>query len=292
MNRALTAQAPGKVNLCLRLGEPRSDGLHELVSAVQAVSLADELTLEPGSGPGDEVVCPEVEGDNLAAAALAAFREASGWDAPPQRLRIVKRIPVAGGMGGGSSDAAAALRLAAQAAGRRDDHQLLERIAPQLGADVPALLRPGLRLVTGAGEHVSDLPALERFWIVALPLREPLATGDVYAEADRLGLPRPAAELDAAARELETALGSGGRLPLEVLHNDLEPAARSLCPAIDDALAALGKAGAEAALVSGSGPTTFGVFRAWKDRIAGVAASLAMDGRFADALVAYPVAQG
>ena len=98
MNGPLAARAPGKVNLCLRVGAPRADGLHELVSAVQAVSLADDLTLEPASGPGDEVVCPEVEGENLAARALAAYREAAGWDGSPQRLRIVKRLPVAGGM--------------------------------------------------------------------------------------------------------------------------------------------------------------------------------------------------
>jgi 4-diphosphocytidyl-2-C-methyl-D-erythritol kinase len=282
--------APGKVNLCLRLGARGEDGLHELVSAVQAVSLVDELTLEPGDGPDDEVVCPEVEGENLAARALAAYRKVSGWDAPPQRLTIAKRVPIAGGMGGGSSDAAAALRLAATAAGRSDD-PLLARLAATLGADVPALLRPGLKLVTGAGEHVRGLPDLERFWLIVLPLREPLSTADVFAEADRLGLSRPASELEAAARDLEDALKHGGTLPVEVLGNDLEPAARSLCPAIDDALGALRAAGAEAAMVSGSGPTTFGVFRAWNEGIAGAAAELALDPRFDDAHVAYPFAK-
>jgi 4-diphosphocytidyl-2-C-methyl-D-erythritol kinase len=286
----MNSRAPGKVNLCLRLGQPRDDGLHELVSVVQAVSLADELTLEPGDGDDDEVICPEVEAENLAARALRAYREATGWDGPPQRLTIDKRIPIAGGMGGGSSDAAAALRLAAAAAGRPED-PAVERLAPDLGADVPALLRPGLKLVTGAGEHVRALPDLDRFWLVLLTLPERLSTADVFAEADRLGLPRPAAELEVGARELEAALGGGGALPAEVLGNDLEPAARSLCPAIDAALDALRAAGAEAAMVSGSGPTTFGVFRAWDDRRADVAAGLALDPRFADALVAYPVAE-
>jgi 4-diphosphocytidyl-2-C-methyl-D-erythritol kinase len=282
--------APGKVNLCLRLGARRDDGLHELVSAVQAVSLVDELTLEPGDGPDDEVVCPEVEGENLAARALAAYRKVSRWDAPPQRLTITKRVPVAGGMGGGSSDAAAALRLAATAAGRSDD-PLLARLAATLGADVPALLRPGLKLVTGAGERVHGLHDLERFWLIVLPLRERLSTAEVFTEADRLGLSRPPSELEAAARELEDALSHGGTLPLEVLGNDLEPAARSLCPAIDDALGALRAAGAEAAMVSGSGPTTFGVFRSWSEGVAGAAAELALDPRFDDAHVAYPFAK-
>jgi 4-diphosphocytidyl-2-C-methyl-D-erythritol kinase len=282
--------APAKVNLALRLGEPRADGRHELVSAVQALSLTDELTLEPADGPRDEVVCPGVEHETLATRALAAYREASGWSGPPQRLTIAKRIPVAGGMGGGSSDAAAALRLAARAAGR-DGDPLLERLAPDLGSDVPALLAPGLALVTGAGEHVLRLPDLARFWVIVLPLREELATAEVFAEADRLGLPRPADELARCAEELADAFASGGELPVERLGNDLEPAARSLCPAIDEALEALRGAGAEAAMVSGSGPTTFGVFRAWNDRLASAAADLAMDARFADALVAYPVAR-
>ena len=111
-------RAPGKVNLSLFVGAPREDGLHPLVSVVQAVSLADELTMEPAAA--DEVVCPGVDGPNLAARALAAFRAATGWDAP-QRITIAKRIPVAAGMGGGSADAAATLRLAARAAGGTDE---------------------------------------------------------------------------------------------------------------------------------------------------------------------------
>src|SRR4051812_39517502 len=111
---SLRARAPAKVNLCLYVGTPRDDGLHPLVSVVQALSLADLLTLAPAGGDVDEVVCPGVEGPNLATRALELFREHTGWDGPPQRLTIDKRIPVAAGMGGGSSDAAATLRLAAR----------------------------------------------------------------------------------------------------------------------------------------------------------------------------------
>src|SRR6185312_15266709 len=134
----LYARAPGKTNLCLFLGGIRADGLHELVSVIEPLSLADELTLEPLPGgalvaaaPGagdmgcaagaDEVVCAGVEGPNLAGEALAAYRAASGWEGAPLRLAIVKRVPVAAGMGGGSGDAAAALRLVAHAAGRSAD---------------------------------------------------------------------------------------------------------------------------------------------------------------------------
>ena len=91
----LSTLAPGKVNLCLLIGAPRPDGLHPLVSLVQPTQLADEVTLET-AGDRDTVICPGVEGENLALRALSDFRAATGWDAPPQTLTITKRIPIAG----------------------------------------------------------------------------------------------------------------------------------------------------------------------------------------------------
>ena len=244
----LTARAPGKVNLCLYVGAPRADGLHPLVSVVQALSLADHLNLE-AAGDHDEVVCPGVEGPNLAGRALQLFREHTGWDGPPQRLTIDKRIPVAAGMGGGSSDAATALRLAAHAAGLPVPAEL----APRLGADVASLLRPGRVLMTGAGEHVDRLPDPGPPAVLVLPVDAALSTPDVYREADRLGLTRGH---DALA-ELDTAVRAD---PAAHVHNDLQDAARSLCPKIDAALAYARAAGAGHALVSGSGPTVVGLF--------------------------------
>jgi 4-diphosphocytidyl-2-C-methyl-D-erythritol kinase len=258
---ALRTLAPGKVNLCLFVGTPRGDGLHPLVSIVQPVTLADELRLEPAP-PGanaDEVVCEGVEGENLAARALAAYRAASGWGGSPQRLTISKRVPVAAGMGGGSGDAAAALRLAAHAAGRPGD-PLVADLAPALGADVAAQVVPGRALVTGAGEHVEMMPAPEDGGLLLLPSDARLSTPAVYREADRLGTPRPQAELDALAAEVRAAAATGAALPAALAVNDLEPAARALCPAVDAALEAARAAGADHVMVSGSGPTVFGVF--------------------------------
>jgi 4-diphosphocytidyl-2-C-methyl-D-erythritol kinase len=252
----LRARAPGKVNLSLFVGAPRPDGLHPLASVVQPVSLADELTLRPAE-PGaaaDEVVCPGVEGPNLAAAALAAFRTATGWDDPPQRLEIRKRVPIAAGMGGGSGDAAAALRLAAAAAGV-DDEALLHELAVTLGADVPGQVRPGRIMMLGAGERVVRLAEPEPFGLVIVPLRHALSTPAVYGEFDARSRPRSDAELDELAVRMRD-----GPLPDELVVNDLQDAARALCPAIDAALDAVRAAGAEHALVSGSGPTVFGVF--------------------------------
>jgi 4-diphosphocytidyl-2-C-methyl-D-erythritol kinase len=246
----LRCLAPGKVNLCLYVGAPRADGRHPLVSVVQAVSLADELTLEPAAagGDADEVVCPGVEGENLAATALAAFREATGWDAPPQRLTIAKRVPVAAGMGGGSSDAAAALRLAAHAAGDVADDLLLA-LAARLGGDVPALLDPGRTLMLDSGERIRRLPAAPPFALLILPSRDALSTAAVYRRYDERGPERRDEDLAALERHEAWPIG-----------NDLQDAARDLCPSIDAALATVRDTGAEHVLVSGSGPTVFGIY--------------------------------
>src|ERR1700760_336985 len=127
--------APAKVNLGLFVGPTReTDGRHQLVTVMQSISLADELRLEPaGAGAErDELVCAGLAGppeENLAARALAAFRAATGWGAPPLKLTVDKRIPVAAGLGGGSADAAAALRLARHASGLGDEALLLELAA-------------------------------------------------------------------------------------------------------------------------------------------------------------------
>jgi len=262
----LHALAPAKINLGLRMGGRRADGRHELVTVMQSISLADELRLEwasDGDNGGDEVRCAGVKGpqeSNLAWIALASFREATGWDGPRVRLTITKRVPVSAGLGGGSGDAAAALRLAAAASGR--EQEPLYALAEALGADVPAQVRPGRWLAACAGEKLQELRApTSPFGVLVLPLAEELSTAEVYAEADRLGLARDASELRRYRAALEAALGSGAALPpAELLVNDLESAARSLCPAIDDTLSRARDQGTDALLVSGSGPTVLGLF--------------------------------
>ena len=250
----MVLHAPAKVNLCLYLGRRRPDGLHELCSLFEPIALAD--LLEVSDSERDEVVCPGVDGGNLAERALRALR-ARGWDAPPKRIEIEKRIPVAAGLGGGSADAAAVLRLAAGAVPE------LEQLAAELGADVPSQLSPSMALVRGAGERVRRLPAPAPHALVLLPDGGGLSTAEVFAEADRLGLGRDAKELEDLAARLRSVAGDGSS-PLrytELLHNDLEPAALSLRPSIQAAKEELVRAGAEAVFLSGSGPTVAGVFR-------------------------------
>ena len=212
--RPLAARAPAKVNLCLFLGGTRADGRHELVSVMQSVSLADEVRLLPArpGAVGDEVVCPGVEGLNLAGAALAAFRARTGWDAPPLRIEIDKRIPVAAGMAGGSADAAAVLRLAAHAFGEADPVMLLE-LAAGLGSDVPGQLRPGRVLATGAGERVERLADAPGFGVLVIPFDAALSTPKVFAEADRLGLARSEAELAGLLEDVRAGQSAAAEPP-------------------------------------------------------------------------------
>ena len=267
----LHTSAPAKINLGLFVGPVREqDGRHELASVMQSISLTDTLTLEsadaaPGGAGHDEVLCPGVPGEpgeNLAALALGLFREATGWEVPPLRLAIAKRIPVAAGLGGGSADAAAALRLASRASGLGSDELLLE-LAARLGADVPAQIAPGRRLATGAGERLRELPAPSHpFGVLVLPVAAELSTAAVYARRDELGVERTTRELAEKAHELEVAFELSAAAPdaRELLHNDLQDAAISLCPLIEPALNQALDAGADVAFVSGSGPTVVGLF--------------------------------
>lgn len=261
--------APAKLNLCLYLGRLRGDGLHELCSLFEPLSLADEIEVAPARR--DEVICPRVDGENLAWKALRALREA-GWDAPPVQVRIHKKIPVAAGLGGGSADAAAVLRLAD---GEIED---LAALGQAIGADVPSQVEPAFSLVQGAGEVVEPLAPPAPHAALLLPGGGGLATGDVFAEADRLGLGRPPAELERLRDELREA-ASGGASPLEYPHllvNDLEPAAVGLRPEIAEALQQLRDAAAPVVLMSGSGPTACGLF-AREDEARAAAARLGRD---------------
>jgi 4-diphosphocytidyl-2-C-methyl-D-erythritol kinase len=333
----LRALAPAKINLGLFLGSVRADGRHEVVTVMQSIALADELTLReaPSGSVGDEVLCPGL-GDpppppeeNLAARALAAFRAATGWQAPPLQLSILKRVPVAAGMGGGSGDAAAALRLAACASGL-GDRALLDELARGLGADVPAQVQPGRWLASGAGELLHALPdplaqsgrsesgrqaTFDRAgahssesWVggaqpeklgratlgvLVLPLAHALSTAQVYAQADRMGRARGRAELEERHRALGRALAGGAPLPpAELLHNDLQDAARALCPEIDAALAQARGAQADVAVLSGSGPTVLGLFGGPEGPRRARAAARVLEGRAPAPIAAEPVAAG
>jgi 4-diphosphocytidyl-2-C-methyl-D-erythritol kinase len=263
----LETRAPAKLNLCLYVGERRPDGLHEICSLFQAVTLGDVVAMELAPGDHDEVICPGVEGENLAAIALTRFRERFGWHRPPVRITIEKHIPIAGGLGGGSADAGAVLRLATRGSGVPARVEDLQELGVSIGADVPSQVQPGSHLVLGAGEVVERLPKTWHLAAVLLTNERGLDTGAVYDLHDRLrhGHHR---RLEHDCGLLQEAVFTSGYNPLEfgsLLQNDLEPAALQLLPEAQNALSLLHDAGASVARLSGSGPTAFGLFESRKE---------------------------
>lgn len=251
-------RVPAKINLALHVGRLRRDGYHDLATVFHAVSLYDDLS----AAPADDIVV-EVRGvtggvplgtDNLAvrAARLLARRRGVSRGA---RLRITKRIPVAGGMAGGSADAAAAL-VACDALWRtglsRDE---LRDVASELGSDVPFALLGGTALGTGRGEQLT--PALARgeyHWVLACSDRG-MSTHTVFAEADRLRKGRPIPETRVAAAMMQVLRTGDAEALGSLLVNDLQPAAVRLRPDLERTLEVGRGEGALGAVVSGSGPT-------------------------------------
>jgi 4-diphosphocytidyl-2-C-methyl-D-erythritol kinase len=280
-----TIAAPAKVNLGLRIVGTRADGYHELDSLFVPLDLADRLELEiDASGePGVEVevaMAPGVPGDvpadgrNLAARAVEAFLARAGLGARV-RLRLAKRIPSPGGLGGGSSDAAAVLRgLAAHFPGALDAAALGE-LALSLGADVPFFLGPEgagpePARVRGVGERVAPWPGVPALALALVHAGPALETARVYAGFDALAGAPGALTRPRRAPTMPALLGPTPPDPdrwrsaewlTQLVANDLEPAARRLCPAIADVRDALAASGALAVGLSGSGPTSFGIFR-------------------------------
>ncbi|MCI3931216.1 4-(cytidine 5'-diphospho)-2-C-methyl-D-erythritol kinase [Streptomyces sp. AN091965] len=255
---SVTVRVPAKVNAQLAVGPARPDGFHDLANVFLAVGLYDEVTVAPAdelrvtcSGP-DAAQVP-LDRTNLAARAALALAERHGRSADVH-IHIAKDIPVAGGMAGGSADGAGALLACDALWGTGASRAELLDICAELGSDVPFSLVGGAALGTGRGERLQELEVGGDFhWVFALA-DGGLSTPAVYREFDRLTPDAPAPQASAALLE---ALRTGDATALAgALSNDLQAAALSLFPALADTLAAGTAAGALAALVSGSGPTT------------------------------------
>lgn len=259
MSDAVTVRAPAKVNVQLAVGAARPDGFHDLANVFLAVSLHDEVTATAAdeltvtcAGPDADKV--PLDRTNLVARAAEILAERAGLR-PDVHLHIEKRIPVAGGMAGGSADGAAALLACDALWGLKTPVGELLDICAELGSDVPFSLVGGAALGTGRGEILTPVPAGTFHWVFAVA-DGGLSTPAVFREFDRLtaGTEVPVPQ---ASPALLAALASGDPDALAAtLANGLQPAALSLRPSLADTLAAGKDAGALAALVSGSGPTT------------------------------------
>ncbi len=255
MSADLRVFGPAKLNLFLHVGPPRTDGRHPLESLAVFADVGDWLAFSPAEDLQLHIEGPfaaglHAEGDNLVLRAARLLAKAAGI-APRARIVLEKNLPIASGIGGGSADAAAALRGLARLWRLELPETDLERIASQLGADVPVCLASRSAMMRGAGE-ITDPVSIAPLHGVLVNPGLALGTGEVYRRFDAMGLGTGfAADL--------TPLPQGDMLNwLRDQRNDLEAPAIALCPAIKEVLAAL-KAQPQCRLarMSGSGATCF-----------------------------------
>ncbi|MEU3411268.1 4-(cytidine 5'-diphospho)-2-C-methyl-D-erythritol kinase [Streptomyces sp. NPDC006658] len=273
---SVTVRVPAKVNVQLAVGAARPDGFHDLANVFLAVGLYDEVTVTPAEElrvtcEGPDAGQVPLDRTNLAARAAIALAGRRGIE-PDVHIHIAKDIPVAGGMAGGSADGAGALLACDALWGTGASREELLAICAELGSDVPFSLAGGAALGVGRGERLTELEVGGTFhWVFAMAERG-LSTPAVFREFDRLAEGREIPE-PVASPDLLAALAKGDADALAAaVSNDLQPAALSLFPELADTLAAGRGAGALAALVSGSGPTTAFLVRdaGSAERVAGV----------------------
>ncbi|WP_289035809.1 4-(cytidine 5'-diphospho)-2-C-methyl-D-erythritol kinase [uncultured Roseibium sp.] len=253
--------ARAKVNLALHITGRRDDGYHLLDSLVVFPAIGDRLHAEAADGLSLTITGPFSVGlapnsDNLVLKAIRSLATACGQPEPGLALTLEKNLPVASGIGGGSADAAAALRLARNIAGMTLPRPELEKLALQLGADVPVCLDQCAVRMKGIGESLSHLPRLPDFGIVLVNPRLAVSTPAIFKgleNRNNSGLP----DIPAGFETLTSLISY-----LEDTRNDMQATAERLCPVISQVLAAL-SAEPQTLLsrMSGSGATCFALCR-------------------------------
>jgi 4-diphosphocytidyl-2-C-methyl-D-erythritol kinase len=254
-----------KINLFLRVMGGRADGFHEIETVFHGIGLPDDIVITPTS-TGEVEVDMQAAGNlkadmpvleqNLAWLAAKALLDRGAKNAGVH-ISITKRIPVAAGLGGGSGNAAGVLVALSELWETGLDRAGLIEVAGDVGSDVPYCIDGGTALATGKGEELTPLPFPAELCIVLGLSYEPLLTRDVYAVWE----PNDP-ELDVGSAPMTLALGASDVPEVAaLLHNDLEPAIFKIRPELEDKKHALLEAGSMGALVSGSGPTVYGIAR-------------------------------
>jgi 4-diphosphocytidyl-2-C-methyl-D-erythritol kinase len=268
--RAVTVRAHAKINLDLRVLGTRPDGFHELRTVFQALDLHDTIECIPRVGPFAiecEAAGVPLDRSNLVWRAAEALwrslrREGSVRDV---LVRLHKRIPLQGGLGGGSTDAAATLLALAHAWRLPLRPNQFVDVASTLGADVPFFLSGGTALGLGKGDEIYPLADLPRHWVVLLVPGFGVASVDAYNWYD--------AERETGhgsmVREAQYVPGPWPSRAAQMI-NDLEAPIARHHPEIEQMKLALRRAGALAAAMSGSGSTVFGLFQKRKDAVLAV----------------------
>jgi len=252
--QTLTLKAPAKVNYRLDVLRRRPDGYHDLRMIMQRFDLCDEIELTLTATPGIRVTCgkdgvPDGPG-NIAWRAAEALLALAGREIGVD-IRITKRIPVAAGLGGGSSDGATVLMGLNQLLGLELPDARLMEIGVKLGADVPFFIFKRTALAEGIGERLTAIDDIPQVWLTVVNPNVPVSTAWAYQNLqltnrnDDFRIPRFYSSIEDICA---------------ILGNDLEAVTMQRYPVISEIKESLRSLGAAGVLMSGSGPTVFGIF--------------------------------
>lgn len=286
--KTLTLEAPAKINLTLDILGKRPDGYHDLQMVMQSISLCDTVTLETAPGSGEIAVSTrgaKLPGgpENLAWKAARKFLDDAGLSDISVKIQLEKRIPMQAGMAGGSADAAAVLRGLRTLLCPECTEERLEAVGAQVGSDVPFCVRGGTALAEGRGERLTSLPALPHCWIVVCKPEFGLSTPALFG---RVQLEKLQNRPDNPAMQVALGRGDLRKIAAElrnVFEEVLLPEERREIAAIE---ADLRSRGALNAVMTGSGPTVFGLF---EEKTLAEDAVAALRGRWEQVYLAEPL---
>lgn len=255
----LYEKAPAKINLTLDVLHKRQDGFHEVEMIMTTVDLADRVWLRPTNDGNITIKVSEryVPNDrkNLAYQAADLLRRLYGVREGVE-LTLNKKIPVAAGLAGGSSDAAATLRGLNRLWDLRLSVDELADIGAKIGSDVSFCVYGGTALAKGRGEKIEHLPAPPNCWVILAKPAISVSTADIYRNLDIASIKHP------DTKGMLHALHAGDYNKMcDSLGNVLEPVTMSLHPQVVVLKEKMQQFGADAVLMSGSGPTVFGFVR-------------------------------
>lgn len=251
-------KAPAKINLMLDVLHKRPDGFHEVEMIMTMVDLADRLELS--EMPRDSIIISSQAGyipldeKNLAFQAARLIKDR--YDVKSGvHIHLDKRIPVAAGLAGGSSDAAATLRGLNRLWGLGiPDHELLE-LGAELGSDVPFCITGGTALATGRGEKLTPIGSPPQCWVVLAKPPINVSTAEVYGRLRSSNI-----AVHPSSRQMREAIEAGSFQDVcDRLGNVLEEVTLKIHPEVQQLKEAMIKLGADGVLMSGSGPTVFGL---------------------------------
>ncbi len=255
----VTLQAPAKVNLTLQILSKRADGYHELDSVMQKLDLCDTLHIQRVKKTGVSLSCPDSDlpedESNLVFQAAESFLHDTGL-AVKSGVSIVleKRIPIAAGLGGGSSDAGTLLCGLDRLFATKLPEKRLLGLAKPLGADVPFFVLSGMAMrAQGIGERLTEVSSLSDCSVLLVNPGFSVSTAWVYKNYSLTKTVKDSSLSDSRGNDGENEEGL-------VLYNDLESVTIARYPEIETIKASMLAGGASGTLMSGSGPTVFGIF--------------------------------